>query len=275
MAVKDFKALFTVDAAEMLVKLHLAGRAASKGSKGYDQKTSFIANSGVVDDNLAAKPDSPGKVKFDLKSGTYIVGLVTDFKYHKLIGVKDLFDQLKAKNASLGNEPIDASSADSKVKKTLEEISSIGKKLQAYFPELDKELFKDGGAQLNDDQLKLVDDAVSKALEVDDASMKQLRKKAMDDAQTALASYFGAFAGADNAKNVTAKNISVVQVSSAIKDPNSQELFDSPSTVKQIDDAESKKLKAQWRENLLKNPKEPNCSERVCFYVTYGIDVGK
>ena len=273
MAVKDFKALFTVDAADMLVKLHLAGRAASKG---YDEKTSFIANSGVVDDNLAAKPDSPGKVKFDLKSGTYVVGFVTDFVYHKVFGAKELLSQLKEKNASLGKEPIDATSSDPKVKKALEEIKIIGEKLQSYFPDLAKEgIFKDKDTQLNDGQLKTIDEIVSKALEADAAATKQKRSAAIGEAQTALASYFGAFAGADNAKNVTAKSIGVVQVSNAVKAPSSQDLFDGLSAVKQIDDAEAKKLIAQWRESLVKNPKKDNGIERVCFYVTYDVEAGK
>lgn len=55
--------VFEINAADMIAKLHLGGVMACDR---YDKNTSFIVNTGIIDDDPNAKPDSPGKVKFNL-----------------------------------------------------------------------------------------------------------------------------------------------------------------------------------------------------------------
>ena len=70
---EDKESLFTVNAGQILAKLHLAARQASELGLFY------AVNSGMKDAALNDKPDNPGKALFDLtnKSGEYEVCLMT------------------------------------------------------------------------------------------------------------------------------------------------------------------------------------------------------
>ena len=77
----DKMMLFTIDASEMIAKLHLAGLQPIKGD--LASYNGFIVNTGIVDDSPQNSPEKIGNTRFDLnnKSGTYYVGLVRDFTY--------------------------------------------------------------------------------------------------------------------------------------------------------------------------------------------------
>ena len=62
----DDKILFTVDASQIIVKLHFAGRQAIKGD--VSDFNGFIVNTGIINDNPNGDPDNIGKTKIDLKN---------------------------------------------------------------------------------------------------------------------------------------------------------------------------------------------------------------
>ena len=60
----DKKMLFTIDASEILAKMHFAALQGAHGSTGKG----FFVNTGIVNDRKNGSPEDIGNTRFDLKN---------------------------------------------------------------------------------------------------------------------------------------------------------------------------------------------------------------
>ena len=261
--------LFEVDASQILAKLHLAGIQSIKIENGE-----FLVNTGILNDNANAKPDSPGDIKFDLtnKTGEYQVGYATQIEYRKAFGLEDAIDaiaDLLAKTSGDKSKILDdlkshkddyAKFNDAK-KRVLDIFSAYGEKIpnkQMNDPDSIKEL-REKAKQLISRDAKMYEDTL------DEAKQSCVSK---------ISAYLKAFAGADNVDAVDTTKLGMVDISSRASDSNAKGLV-SMYEIQPMPDQEKEKMVAQFRADFEKNPKQNNCKQKVCFYVKYTLNVDK
>ena len=282
--------LFTVDASQILAKLHFAGLQQIR----HELKGGFIVNTGILNDDPNGIPDKLGKTRFDLKnsSGTYQLGYVVDvnlapngeydkeaFKIQKQI---DDLDKFRAQiNADAQSKKL-LSSNDAKDKKNVDEVKKRAQSIvdAAKNSAIAKSLKLDAiDFTHKDDMQKLMDDSfwkgmrdeLNKALDEQQSSSSSKALKALDAAlknsSKIIEGYMVVFAGADNV-NINENSIGIMQVSNEFSSPNSKgfvKLFE----IQPIDDAEKEKIAATAKAD----PK--NAKIKVCFYVQYTLNVEK
>lgn len=261
--------LFEVDASQIIAKLHLAGLQGIK-----IPPNEFLINTGIVDDDPNAKPDNPGKVTFDLKNSSYEyeVGYVTDLVYHKAFNLENVFDEIQ-----------DALSKTSGDKSKMLDNLKNNKEAYAKFEDAKKRLqttFKAYGEDVKDDQFQSLDtikELRNKAKELVDADLAEYTKMIEEKKNYCaekLQAYMKAFAGADNVDTINASKLGMVDISDKVKDSNDKSLV-TMYEIQPMSDQEKAKLVDQFKANFMKDPKQPNCKQRVCFKVKYSLNVEK
>ena len=152
--------LFEVDASKIVAKLHLAGRQPLEIEYG---KGEFLANTGVVDDDVKATPENPGKVSFDIARKSYQVGYVVAVQYFKKYGIEDALKKLKdAFEKAIGNSSKIDTSVTSDEQKAYDVAQEEFKK---YFINDKEQLeaFKNNNTFLTKDGIDSLDEVVKNA----------------------------------------------------------------------------------------------------------------
>lgn len=286
--------LFDVDASQILAKLHLAGRQPLTMSENQ-----FIVNTGIVNDDLKAKPDKVGNVKFDLKNsrGVYEVGYVTVLSYRKNINAKNdkhAFDEYKKASERLVELYSLISGKDSEIEKTekddknnRDELDKLVKEFQSSkLPDWFKTIIKDnsiditkaeGAAQLNkaiSEKIEALNDDVNSSDTKNDtynAAVEALQTIAIEQ----LTTYMNGFAGKENIKNIDAKNVKMIVVSPKVKSPNDGSLV-KMFEIQPIAPQEREKMLAQFALKYDPNDvNKSNCDEKVCFKIKYNLNIDK
>lgn len=125
MAKNDAEFLFEYKLSDVIAKLHLGAQMAIKGKITNDDK---LFNTGILNNNIGAKPENKGNVEFDIenKDGVYELGIVRAIYYKPFIYEKTdkkLQDLMKKqKKSGITDKPNDA------VNKRKEEIEKENKK---------------------------------------------------------------------------------------------------------------------------------------------------
>lgn len=267
--------MLTVDASQLVAKLHLAGLQASGKREG-----DFIVNTGIKNDSPNASPDNPGKVEFDLTGKKYQVGYVTDVSYYKAFGLDDAMNSFEELRSKLKG---DNSSIFDKTSKEYEDYENAAQILLDVISSHEAgSVFKKVDDIQTDDDVKKLKDAVKDAAKTDNDQYDRIMQGEKDVIAGILNNYMAAFVGKDNVTTkVTADNLATMTLSPIIKDANSKGLVNN-FEIQPISDSEKDKLIAQFRANFQKaletqkiDPKFQNCNEKICFYVAYDLDVDK
>ena len=268
------KILFTVDAAQIVAKLHFAGLQAVRGDA--SQHNGFIVNTGIRDDNPDGKPDNIGKTRFDLvnKSGLYCAGVVRDFEFEMSFKLKnaltDIF-KLRAKLYGRGKKLLDPAGDPEELKKFNEHVKSI----KNAFSKAGSEVPKDEDFQDEEGLKKIRHDASNLQRSIMEDYEKQLAE-AKESAAKVFDAYMKVFAGADNTENITKKNITAVQVSNNFKSVKDSDKFVKDFKIVPIGNAEREQIEKRFQEQSIKS-KDPDskvkCTIRMCFYVSYSLKV--
>ena len=271
----DDTMLFTVDASDIIVKLHFSGLQAVR--RDASQGNGFVVNTGIVDDDPQGSPEKLGKTKFDLKNqtGEYYAGIVTDFTYFTSFklqnAITDVF-KLRAKLYGNGKKLLDPAGDEEDIKKFDEYANMI------------KDAFKKAGAKVPDDEsfhseeglIKVRDDA-SKIVnsDVSDDYDRQLSAKTVEVAKV-IDKYMNVFAGADNTKDINKSNVIAMQVSNDFKSVKDCSKFIKDFKIQPISSKEQETIDAKLRQDSA-NSKDASgkveCTARMCFYVKYVLKV--
>ena len=283
----DSDFLFTVDAAQILAKLHLAGLQAV----GYDMASQFIVNTGIKNDNPKASPEKPGKVTFDLTNatGVYQVGFVSRVKYKNTSQIDSILSDIAAlRSKKLGDKLKNGSDEERNAKDS--EMTKLRDELMKAFKSIKSDALKKVTVDVGDKKglsvldeknldmiltdmnaLKALKAALEKASTENDFSQGTGRANAIDavkkDAVKQITSYLQVFAGKDNVTAIEDDNVTVMNVSLKAKDSNYKGLVDS-FAIQPMPDNERGKMNAQF------SGKEER-EENICFAVNYHIDVEK
>lgn len=263
--------LFTVDASDILVKLHFAGLQAVKGDASKDN--GFFINTGILNDDSNGNPENIGKTKFDLKnqSGEYYAGIVTDFKYSTSFkldnALTDIF-KLRAKLYGAGKKLLDPAGDAEEIRKFDEYAKMI------------KDAFQKAGAEVPDNEsfhseeglIKIRDNAVDIVKnDISGNYNNQISERAKAAAEI-IDKYMKVFAGADNIKDISEKNVISIQVSNDIKSVKDYAKFVKDFKIQKISDKEHEVMNAKMRQDSV-NSKEADgkikVTDRMCFCVKY------
>ena len=266
--------LFTVDASDILVKLHFAGIQAVRTDAKKDN--GFFFNSGVVNDDPRGTPEKIGNTKFNLdnKSGLYCAGIVRDLKYNMTFDMQNaLTDIFKLRAELYGEQRKLLDTADPKkvdeFKNCVKTIKDGFDKLGAAVPEEDDFRTEEGLTKIRNDAARLQKDIVM-------SGYNSSVYKSKEAVSNTIERYMKVFAGADNVNAIKVENVSDVQVSGSIKSikdiPAMLDAFD----IKPISDQEKTKLNEYFKSQALKNKDKNNeieCVVRMCFYVKYKLNI--
>lgn len=255
--------LFTVDASEIMAKLHLAGRQATALNTidGFDE---FVVNTGVKNDNKNAKPDSPNNVSFDITAGEYQVGFVTLVSYRYPFGLQAKASEYDKLFKDASKEGIDAKTDSPKQEKLKEARESLAK-LLGKDPEDDSFKSEEGIAKLQEEVKKTIAD--------DEAAYNSTLAEAEQNAIEQLGNYMKTFAG-QAFKGVDASKVGLITVSDKVKFADSKDLVKG-FQLQPIPSSERDALNAEFKQAYIDDPKEKNCHSKVCFFVKYTLDVDK
>ena len=263
--------LFEVDASKIVAKLHLAGRQPLKIEYG---KGEFLANTGVVDDDIKATPENPGKVSFDIAKKSYQVGYVVAVQYFKKYGIEDALKKLRdAFEKAIGDDSKIDTSITSDEQKAYDAAQEEFKK---YFINDKEQLeaFKNNDTFLTKEGISSLDDVVKAAQEKDEESYNAALETAKKKAYDQISKYLNVFAGKDNVNAFSADSLGQVFVAESVKDGNDKQLVNN-GVFQQASDAEKQKMVAAFRAEFEKDPNKDNCKHRICFFANYTLDVDK
>lgn len=279
----DNMMLFTIDASQIVVKLHYAGLQPIRGDA--NENHGFIVNTGIVDYNESNGPDNIGKTRFNLNnsSGMYYVGWVRDFSYTTLIDLDNVMTDLLKMQAEMAGEGKKLlSTTDDKDKETIKRFESLRDQVISTFkfanssqiPANDDFNSVDGIKKIRAEAKKLQDEYVA-------PKYNEQLNKAKEEALPLLEKYMNVFAGEDNVNKITIKSIMAVQVSNSAKSPNDKVLV-KDFEIQAISKKESDILNAEFKRKALTdwetgedtgNQGEVECDVRMCFYVKYMLKV--
>lgn len=260
--------LFEVDASKIIAKLHLAGRQPLKIDTGVGE---MLANTGIKDDDMNAKPDNPGKVTFDLTNNSkeYQVGYVVPIMYHKNYGIDEALKKVKdAYQKAIGKDSRIDSTIDSKEQK---EFSTAIDTLLAMLNKDDQPKKSD---LVSEEKINELDAIVQEQQKVDEDNYKKEVATAKNKALKQIVEYMNVFAGKDNVGTINEESFGQVFVADTVKDPNDKN-FIANFEFQEASDADKQKMEAAFRSAFEKDPGKPNCKHRICFFVGYTLDAEK
>lgn len=263
----DKEALFTVNAGQILAKLHLEGKKVAPNF--------IVINSGMKDEADGDTAENPGKSLFDMtnKTGEYEVCFVTDvpFQYkeeivlsaqpeikkaqEKLSDTKDAVGEAEHKDSGKGitsQQKDEAPKANAEVKKAQQDLNAAAQKATgAKIP-------KDATAEERKE-------AIDKENEKREADKKKnldvWKKNAIDQ----MNEYFKTIAGKD-AKKITEKDLVIVQFPEEYSKLSDFEVKD--FKIQGMKDAELEKWHKQAAQNQDKVQKV-----RLGFKATFNVEV--
>lgn len=289
------KALFEVNAQQILAKLHLAAKEqANVGSN------TIVVNTGILNDKNA-KPEKPGDVSFDLKnsSHTYQVGIIQDIQYS--IDFNDpaniLADLRKLKDIVV-NDVEKKGIADKNIKET-PAIDELKTKINNALESAKSQKVKDIKSKLDSNINKSADEinkdktAVSLATSVgiqhtiteleeiikDEKNAPRKDGKAQQIEKTLatvikqLTAYLTTFAGKDNVKAISEDNVMIFDVPNNIKNANDKRLV-STFQIQPATEAEIEAMNAKFK-STAKDGIAQKCISKMCFCVNYTLEVEK
>ena len=271
--------MFTVDASQIVAKMHLAGLQATRGD--VNNVSGFIVNTGITNDDPNGSPEKLGKTRFNLdnSSGAYYAGIVFNIEFYQLCALENAMTDIFKLIAELyGDKKLpdkNPSNAEELVKRFdahVKTISDACQKVGIAVPSEDD--FKDA-AKLT----KIRDELRAKA-NGNNSKISTYEDKVNEGKETAaklLQSYMNVFAGADNVENITSDVVIAIQVSSKVKGPNDKALVND-FQIQPIPQSEKSALLASFKEKALKakdDGKTPNCVIKMCFYVEYKLTIGE
>lgn len=261
--------LFEVDASQIIAKLHLAGL------QGIDiPNGEFIVNTGIINDDSKATPDNPGKVSFDLtnKQYEYEVGYVVDLEYKKSFGLEKIPDQIQDILSKTSGD-------DSKLLDGLKDNKEQYQKFKELSDNL-KAIFAAKGAKIDDDQFSSLDkikelkEKTKELVNAESAEYDKVISQKKEYAAGKLMTYMKAFAGADNVDTIDSTKLGMIDIANDVKDSTDKRLV-VMYEIQPMKDQEKAKLVDQFKANFIKDPKKPNCKQKVCFKVKYSLNVEK
>lgn len=178
------KPIFTIDASQILSKLHLAGKVAVNAA---GNKVWLVYNTGVTKEKSSDTPQAPSGTIFDLKndSGLYELGIFKPYEFKAPEITEDIdtnIIKLKEKLAKLTdkNEKSNISDGD---EKSSDEIEKINEEIEKA-------------------KLKLVEDNKKRLAEYN-KSREEFQKKAFD----LIKIYFKSFVGQKNSSKINENSI--------------------------------------------------------------------
>ena len=265
----DKETLFTVNAGQILAKLHLAGKEAAK------DKNFIVINSGMKDEADDNTVKNPGKSLFDLtnKSGEYEVCFVTDqpFQYKEQIVLSADPDVQKTQE-KLSDAKENARDAEDN-----DNNKGITSQQKNEAPKANKEVKKaqqdlNATAQ-NATGAKIPKDATSEerkeAIDKENEKREADKEKNLDvwkkNAVDAINIYFQTMAGKD-AKKITEKDLVMVQFPEDYSKLSDFEIKD--FKIKDMEEADINK----WREEVAKNQDKVQ-KIRLGFKTTFNVEV--
>lgn len=260
--------LFEVDASQILAKLHLAGLNSIK--KKNDE---FIVNTGILNDNQKASPENPGKVSFDLtnQSSEYEVGYVMQIEYRKSYGLEDAIDLISDLLAKTSGDK-------SKILDTIKNNKDDYAKFTAAREKV-IDIFKAYGQDVPErinsvDEIKKLRDTAKQIIARDSTDYDAIVSKSKEYAVEKISAYLKTFAGADNVDAIDSTKLLMLDISNDVKDSNDKRLV-VMYEIQAISDQDKGKMVSQFRANFEKDPKQKNCTQKVCFKVKYTLNVDK
>lgn len=276
--------MFTVDASQIIAKMHFAALQATRGD--VDKATKgggFIVNTGIVKDNPNGVPEQLGKTRFNLdnSSGKYYVGIVSNIGFYQSFALENAITDIFKLRAELYGA--DKSLLDKNEKDAEEMTKRFDEVAQTI-----KDALADAGEDVPEDDefrdestLVKIRDTIKKIIDTNKDNIVSTYSKAVDDKKVecipVLQKYMNVFAGSDNVKTITSKNVLAMQVSSNISSPNDKMLVKDFS-IQAIPQGEKDALAASFKEKALKNPddgsRKDNCVVKMCFYVEYSLSIG-
>lgn len=271
------KMMFTVDAQQIIVKLHFAALQATRGSTGQGK---FFVNTGIENDDPKGNPEKVGKTTFrlDNSSGSYQVGYISDLTYQKSFkldnAITDIF-KLRAELYSEDKALLDKNGIDAEKQKRFSEYSKM---INDALKTAGKSEFKEEDFQ-NEGKLTEIRDIINRLMKTDKNVIAKMStrneelKKKKEEVMPILEQYMNVFAGADNVKNLNEKNVSDMQVSSQLKGPNDSGLVNN-FEIQPISNKEREALNANFRSKAVKSKDgSATCTEKICFCVEYTLSV--
>lgn len=244
----DADALFTINAGQILAKLHLAGKT---------QAPNFVViNTGIKGESKSDTPENPGKTMFDFsnKTGEYEACFVaTGIEY------KEKLDLNKDPAIAKANKEIE------KQKKAHAKLTDDQKSVSKAVQERNKQISK----YLKDVKIDSSDEEIKEALEKENKTREEEKKKLIEKTKqsvmTELTNYFKSFCG-DKYKQPKGDQVVMLQMKTDFKESKDAEVKD--FKVEKISDKDFKK----WKDEYLKKQDKP-VTVSLGFKVTYNVNV--
>lgn len=272
--------MFTVDASQIVAKMHFAALQATRGD--VNQVKGFFVNTGIINDNSNGVPEKLGKTRFNLdnSSGKYYVGIVANMGFYQSFALDNaITDIFKLRSELYGTDK-------SLLDKNPDKANEMTTKFNSFAETIQKALTDSGenAPSIDDfkDEKKLVQirdtlkNAISKNTNEKISTYNSVLAKTKTNMAKYLQNYMNVFAGSDNVKDITDKDVLAIQVSSKITGPNDKSLVKNFSIIP-IPQNEKDALTASFKEKALKNPSKDdkdNCIVKMCFYVEYNLTIG-
>lgn len=294
----DKTILFTIDASEIIAKLHYAGLQPVKGDVKSNDYNGFIVNTGIVDDDPNGSPENIGNARFDLKNSTnrYQVGFVRDFSYKMLFSLENIVtdvSKLRSEMLSKGQKKLLDQSNEDDVKLQQKFNTAVETTIDAFtraqqtyegvkvnMPKKEDFNTVEGLEKIRAEAVRIQNDFASADF---NKNLKDAKAKALEILQT----YMDVFAGKDNMKAMDENSIQAIQVSDEAKTANAKGLV-KDFEIQAISSKELSALNAKFKTDALENYSlldkngniatdrrmgEYECNVRMCFYVNYTMAI--
>ena len=289
------KALFDVNAQQIIAKLHLAAK--EQANVGAN---TIIVNTGIVNDKNA-KPENPGDVSFDLKnsSHTYQVGIIQQIQYSIDFNDPNIvlanLNKLKSliindiEKKGITDKDIKQTPAIDELKEKINQTLKNAKNpnVAAIKSQLDSNINKSSDEIKNDkDAMSLttsegIQHTITKLEEIikneknaprKDGKAQQI-EKTLATVIKQLTAYLITFAGKDNVKTISKDNIMIFDVPNNIKNANDKRLV-STFQIQPAPEAEIEAMNAKFK-STAKDGIAQKCISNMCFCVNYTLEVEK
>lgn len=272
--------MFTIDAQQILVKLHFAALQATRGSTGQGK---FFVNTGIENDDPKGNPEKIGKTKFNLDnpSGSYYAGYVTDLTYQKSFKLENaITDIFKLRAELYGEDRALLDKDDTERSEKEKRFIECGQMINDALSTAGKPTYSDADFQ-NEKTLVQIRDIIKNVLSTNEkvidgiSKYNEELKKKKEEVMPLLEKYMNVFAGADNVKNWDEKNVIAVQVSSQLKGPNDTNLVKN-FEIQPISEKEREVLNSNFKSKGVKSKDGIiSCTAKMCFYVEYKLSVNE
>ena len=272
--------MFTIDAKQILAKLHFAALQATRGSTGRGK---FFVNTGIANDDPNGKPEKIGKTvfKLDNPSGSYYAGYVTDLTYQKSFKLENaITDIFKLRSELYGEDRALLDKDDTERSEKEKRFKECGQMINDALSTAGKPTYSDADFQ-NEKTLVQIRDIIKNVLSTNEKVIEEISKyneslkEKKEEVMPLLEQYMNVFAGADNVKNWDEKNVTAVQVSSQLKDPNDTNLVKN-FEIQPISEKEREVLNSNFKSKGVKSKDGViSCTVKMCFYVEYKLSVNE